>query len=57
MKLLEVEGNTLDKTKTLEAIKEAVDKREKEVSLEDAGCYVEPAVRQNDETLKKKWNS
>lgn len=49
----EVEGNTLDKTKTLEAIKEAVDKREKEVSLEDAGCYVEPAVRQNDETLKK----
>ena len=49
----EVEGNTLDKTKTLETIKEAVDKREKEVSLEDAGCYVEPAVRQNDETLKK----
>ena len=49
----EVEGNTLDKEKTLETIKEAVDKREKEVSLENTGCYVEPAVRQNDETLTK----
>lgn len=49
----EVEGTTLDKEKTLAAVKGAVDQRQTELSLEDAGCYVQPAVRQDDESLKK----
>ena len=49
----EVEGTTLDKEKTLAAAKEAVDQRQTELSLENAGCYVQPAVRQDDESLKK----
>ena len=49
----EVEGTTLDKEKTLAAVKEAVDQRQTELSLENAGCYVQPAVRQDDESLKK----
>ena len=47
----EVEGNTLDLEKTKETIKKAVDNREKEISLEDASCYVEPAVRRDDSKL------
>ena len=49
----EVEGTTLDKEKTLAAVKEAVDQRQTELSLDNAGCYVQPAVRQDDESLKK----
>ena len=30
-----------------------MDQRQTELSLEDAGCYVQPAVRQDDESLKK----
>src|SRR5699024_9950762 len=49
----EVEGTTLDKEKTLAAVKAAVDQRQTEISLEEADCYVKPAVRQDDENLKK----
>ena len=48
----EVEGTTLDKEKTLAAVKNAVDQRETELSLEDADCYVKPSVYQDDENLK-----
>lgn len=49
----EVEGTTLDKEKMLAAVKAAVDQRQTELSLEEADCYVKPAVRQDDESLKK----
>ena len=49
----EVEGTTLDKEKTLAAVKAAVDQRQTEISLEEADCYVKPAVRQDDENLKR----
>ncbi len=49
----EVEGTTLDKEKTLAAIKGAVDQRQTEISLEEADCYVKPAVYQDNEILKK----
>ena len=49
----EVEGTTLDKEKTLAAVKNAVDQRESQLSLEDADCYVKPSVYQDDEILKK----
>lgn len=48
----EVEGTTLDKEKTLAAVKMAVDQRQKELSLEEADCYAKPAVRQDDPGLK-----
>ncbi len=49
----EVEGTTLDKEKTLAAVKAAVDQRQTEISLEEADCYVKPSIRQDDESLKK----
>ncbi len=47
----EVEGNLLDRDKTSNVIKEAVDVARARVSLEENDCYQEPARRQNDETL------
>ena len=47
----EVEGNTLDQEKTVKAIKDAVNGRKAEVSLEEAQCYQAPAVRQDDAAL------
>lgn len=49
----EVAGTALDKEKTKEAIKAAVDERKTELSLEEADCYLKPAVTQDDENLKK----
>ena len=49
----EVEGTALDKEKTTEVIKKAVDERRTEVSLTDEDCYLKPAVLQNDEELAK----
>lgn len=49
----EVEGTALDKEKTAAAIKEAVDARKAELSLEEADCYIKPAVLQSDESLIK----
>lgn len=49
----EVVGTALDKEKTTAAIQDAVDQRKTEVSLEEADCYIKPAITQDDETLKK----
>ena len=49
----EVEGSLLDKEKTMAAIKTAVDERKADISLEEADCYVKPAVYQDDEKLVK----
>lgn len=49
----EVEGNQLDQEKTLEAVRIAVASKEKTLNLEETECYVNPAVYQDDETLKK----
>lgn len=47
----EVEGNTLKREETEQAVKEAVDTGKEELNFEEAGLYVEPAVRSDDETL------
>ena len=49
----EVEGTALDKEKTTEVIKKAVDERRTEVSLTDQACYLKPTVLQSDEELAK----
>lgn len=49
----EVIGTAVDKEKTTAAIQDAVDQRKTEISLEEADCYIKPAVTQDDETLKK----
>lgn len=45
-------GNCLDREKTIEAIKAAVDGLEEQVDLEAAGCYEEPKVTSEDAVLK-----
>lgn len=45
-------GNRLNREKTIEAIKEAVDRLEEKVDLEEAGCYEEPAVTAEDDGLR-----
>lgn len=47
----ETEGTALDKEKTLEVIKKAIDERKTEISLEDEDCYLKPTVLQSDESL------
>ncbi len=47
----EVEGTQLDFDKTLETVLAAVDEHEETVNLEEKGCYVEPTIRQDDESL------
>ncbi len=47
----EVEGNLLDREKAVRLIREAVDFGRVRISLEDSGCYQEPAKRQDDEVL------
>src|SRR5699024_10721038 len=49
----EVEGSKLDEEKTLNTIRQAVAGKETSVDLEAAGCYISPAVSQDDETLNK----
>ena len=49
----EVLGNQLDEERTYEAVQKAVENQEQELNLEEAGCYMEPAVYQDDKTLKK----
>ena len=50
----EEEGTQLDKEKTYELVKAAVDAGETEVDLEAGGCYVKPAVTQKNTKLRKK---
>ncbi len=48
----ENKGNRLNREKTIEAIKAAVDGLEEQVDLEEAGCYEEPKITSEDERLK-----
>lgn len=47
----EVEGNTLKREETQQAIKEAVDTGKTELNFDEAGLYQAPAVRSGDEKL------
>lgn len=49
----EVIGDQLDRDKTLRALQDAVDGQQRELDLEEAGCYVNPKVYQDDKTLRK----
>lgn len=49
----EVEGTALDKEKTMEVLKKAVNERKTEISLTEEECYLKPAVLQSDEGLAK----
>lgn len=49
----ESRGNRLNREKTLEAIKAAVDGLEEQVDLDEAGCYEEPAVTSEDARLQE----
>ena len=48
----ETQGNALNRKKTIEAIKAAVDGMERQVDLEEAGCYESPKVTLEDERLQ-----
>lgn len=52
----EVEGNTLKREETEQAIKEAIDTGKTDLNLEEEGLYVEPAVLSTDETLNNQMN-
>ncbi len=51
----ETKGNCLNREKTIEAIKAAVEGLEKQVDLEAAGCYEAPKVTVEDAGLKKTY--
>lgn len=51
----EKRGNRLNREKTLEVIKEAVDSLEEQVDLDAAGCYEEPAITSENADLKKTY--
>ncbi len=48
----EVQGNTLDREKTVRAVREAVDAGQRELDLEQADLYVKPKVTAADEGLQ-----
>ncbi len=50
--IAETKGNRLNREKTIEAIKAAVSGLEKQVNLEEAGCYEEPRITSEDAGLK-----
>lgn len=52
----EVEGNELDLEKVTQLVLNAVETGANEISLEDAGCYLEPSRRQDDETMNSAVN-
>ena len=52
----EVYGTQLDKEKTTAAIQKAVEERKTKLSLEEADCYIKPAVLHNDEKLNQEMN-
>lgn len=49
----ETQGNQLNWSKTLEAVRTAVQKLEDEIDLGEAGCYKTPAVTAEDERLNQ----
>ena len=52
----EVEGNELDLEKVTQLVLNAVETGATEISLEDAGCYLEPGRRQDDEAMNSAVN-
>lgn len=53
----EVEGNQLDEEKVFQLLTGAVDSGKTEVDLEEAGCYLEPSLRSDDEALNKRYQT
>ena len=53
----EVAGTELDFDKVMDTVLTAVDNHEESVNLEEAGCYIEPEVKSDDESLTKLVNS
>lgn len=51
----EKQGNRLNREKTIEAVKAAVESLEEQVDLEAAGCYEEPGVTLEDAGLKRTY--
>ena len=49
--IAEVPGNELDRSRTMEAVRQAVEGLEGQVNLDEAGCYKEPTVTSKDEQL------
>ncbi len=52
----EINGSTLDKTKTKQAIKEAMGKVDEEIDLDLADCYQKPTVTRQTQSLKSVYN-
>ncbi|HIS25409.1 MAG TPA: L,D-transpeptidase/peptidoglycan binding protein [Candidatus Pullilachnospira intestinigallinarum] len=52
----EIEGNQLDREAVIAAVREAVASDADQLDLDAAGCYVQPAVRQDDEALNNRAN-
>lgn len=50
--VVEKRGNRLNREKTIEAVKAALDGLEEQVDLEEAGCYEEPKITSEDAGLK-----
>lgn len=48
-------GNRLNRARTIEAVREAIDGLQGQVDLEAAGCYEEPKVTSEDAELKKTY--
>lgn len=53
----EVEGNTVDYEKLAALVKNLIEHGEKKASLEKNDCYVQPAVRQDNEPLNQLMNN
>lgn len=49
----EVEGNKVNTKKLEEILRAAIDRNEKQISLEKSDCYVAPEIRENDEKLNQ----
>ena len=52
----ETEGNMVDRAKVAETVLAAIDSGAESVDIDEAGCYLEPAVRSDDEALNKRMN-
>ena len=52
-----VEGTELDFDKVLETVLNAVDNHEESVNLDEAGCYIEPNIKSDDESLVARVNN
>ena len=51
------EGTALDETVLLEAMNNAIDSLEPALNLEETGCYYEPSVMDDDETLNSRLDT